>query len=231
MRRGTESFATLAALTVIILMVSVVVSRPALAHGGYPRTWLGSTVSWRFTSGFPEGGGQRDSVREGADQWTNTTSAIFDWNETAEVANWTISFDCGATWGSGGAGNQTINWKSIDGGGNTSRLGDTFTCPTSGGGSITKFWMRFDSDNSADFHWPGHPPDDPPIQSDEFDGWALASHEFGHATGFTAHIGAGTVYCDPGDIDLHTMCPSIIQGLARQRGLEVHDVDGFRAAY
>ena len=147
------------------------------------------------------------------------------------MANWTISFDCGSTWGFQGNGNQTIDWKSIDGGGNGSVLGDTFDCPASGTGNITEFWIRFDSDNAADFHWPGHPPDDPPIQSDEFDGWALASHEFGHATGFNGHIGASTSLCDPGNIDLHTMCASIFQGLARQRVLEVHDVDTFQSVY
>ena len=218
-----------APLTILMTLILIgALPYSASAHGGYPRDWLGSSINWRFTAGFPSGSGQRDSVREGADQWSNTSGAIFDWNETGQVANWTISFNCGVSW-NGGNGNNTLNWKSIDGGGNNSTLADTLLCPTSGTSSLTKFWIRFDQANSADFHWPGHNPDDPPDNT--FDAWAIASHEFGHATGFQGHIGSGSTYCDVGDLDLHTMCSFTASGLARQRTLEVHDVDTFQATY
>lgn len=214
-------------LTALVSSVVVlIVASSALAHGAYTREWLGSSINWRFTAGFPIGGGQRDSVVEGTDQWTNAPNATFTWNEIGQVPNWTISFNCGATW-AGGNGNNTVNWKSIDGGG-FNILGDALVCPTSGTGFITKFWIRFDSDNAADFHWPGHTPDDPP--DGKLDGWALAAHEFGHATGFQGHVLGSGNYCD-GELDDHTMCPELLPGLARQRTLEVHDVDTFQSVY
>ena len=199
---------------------------PALAHGGYTRIWGPDTVTWHFTTGFPEGGGQRDSVREGADQWTNTPNANFNWNEGNEHANWATTTDCSNTWALG-LGNNTINWKPIDGRGGD--VGREFDCGN-GSGGMTKFWIKFDSDDAADFHWPGHPPDDPPIQAGEVDGWAVASHEFGHATGFEAHITAASL-CQSAGIDYHTMCLGILVGFARQRTLEVHDVDDFKDRY
>jgi hypothetical protein len=144
------------------------------------------------------------------------------------MANWSVTFDCGSTWGTHGDGNNTINWKSIDGSSGQNILGDTFDCPTTGTGSISKFWIRFDRDNASEFHWPGHTADDPPDGT--YDGWALAAHEFGHATGFDGHIGSSTTYCD-GSLDHHTMCPYILSGYARQRTLEVHDVNTFQSVY
>jgi hypothetical protein len=226
MRSGSARFGMVLA-TCVLALVFWSAATPAWAHGGYPRTWGPITVTWHFTAGFPEGAGQRDSVREGADQWTNTPNANFNWSEGNERANWPLNADCTASWNLG-LGNNTINWKPIDGRGGI--LGDTVDCPASGSGDIKKFWTRFDSDDAADFHWPGHPPDDPPIQSDEVDGWALATHELGHATGFNGHITDPNL-CESAGIDLHTMCLGIYVGLARQRTVEVHDVDTFKSAY
>lgn len=226
MRLGTARFGMTLAVCVLALVFGTAAS-PALAHGGYPRTWGPVTITWHFTVGFPSGAGQRDSVLEGTDQWTNTPNANFIWSQGSQHSNWSLTTNCDTEWALG-LGNNTVNWKPIDGRGGVA--GSEWDCPPTGTGNMTKFWIRFDSDDAADFHWPGHPPDDPPIQAGEIDGWALASHEFGHATGFNNHITDPNL-CEHAGIDLHTMCFFIEPGLARQRTLEVHDVDTFKTAY
>jgi hypothetical protein len=218
-----KSFESWIASIASLLVVAVSATNVALAHGGYSTTWGGTNAPYQFTSSFPGGNGERNSVRQGADQWTDTPNANFTWQELGEVSNWTPSTNCGAEW----AQNQSINWKSIDGGGNQSVLADALWC--SFNGTIFKYWIRFDKDNAADFFWPGTGA--PPVPSGMYDGWAIASHEFGHATGFSGHIGSNTSYCDEGSLDYHTMCQTILAGKARQRTLEVHDVNTFQQSY
>ena len=224
---------------VVALSLAVSPSTDAIAH--LPTsTWypFGSwditpdpSKNWKFTAGFPSGSGQRDSVREGADQWTNVSAASFVWNETAEVATWTGNEGCGQTWGSGGSGNNTIRWRPISVTLGPDPLAATRIC--SAGGNVYKFYIKFNSNWSGSFHWSGHTPDDVP--SGEYDGWAVASHEFGHAVGFfgpydDGHLDPGGQYCD-GDLDHHTMCPDILIGKSRQRTLEEHDIDTFQSLY
>ena len=46
MRRETTSFGVALGATVIA-MALFGTANPALAHGGYPREWGGSTIAWR----------------------------------------------------------------------------------------------------------------------------------------------------------------------------------------
>lgn len=206
-----------------LIVFSSLGSQDALAHGGYTATWGGTSAPYEFTVGFPSGDGQRNSVRQGADEWTDTPNAAFSWNELGEVPNWSPTTNCSVSWSQ----NRSINWKSIDGSSGNNILADALWCAPSG--TIIKFWIRYDKDNASEFFWPGT--GSPPVPSGMFDAWAIASHEFGHATGFQGHIGAATAYCDVGSLDLHTMCPKIAAGKARQRTLEAHDVNTFQASY
>ncbi|HEX7169063.1 MAG TPA: hypothetical protein VF230_18945, partial [Acidimicrobiales bacterium] len=68
-----------------------------------------------------------------------------------------------------------------------------------------------------------------------FDVWAVASHEFGHVTGwggehYTPAPDAG-VLCDEGSQQKHTMCPGIATSNQRMRTLEAHDIGTFNNAY
>lgn len=85
----------------------------------------------------------------------------------------------------------------------------------------------------------------PSSPGDGPDVWGLATHEFGHATGFVGHWdwnlpGTRPVWhhddaslCDVNDIDLHTMCSGSVEAsrLHRLRGIETHDWSVFTTQY
>jgi hypothetical protein len=64
---------------------------------------------------------------------------------------------------------------------------------------------------------------------------SVATHEFGHASGWAHHYDDAGV--DPGGLicgnnsGQATMCATHYKGTARQRSLQTHDVHTFKAAY
>jgi hypothetical protein len=127
-----------------------------------------------------------------------------------------------------------VHWAPIDGpGGN---LAVTVTCTldrTAGPNQMHSFQIVFDSRELWHFD-PSLPP--APLSVDL---WAVAAHEFGHATGRInggpggdGHFPEQSRLC-PGVASAarHTMCPSYdLVGVA-MRTLERHDIDAFRRAY
>ena len=66
--------------------------------------------------------------------------------------------------------------------------------------------------------------------ADRTDVWSIATHEFGHGTGFVGHFPRGGSLCGNSSAQ-QTMCQPYFQGTERQRTLESHDVHTFNGAY
>jgi hypothetical protein len=168
-------------------------------------------------------------VRDADDKWKNLVPNRLDWSASGEVDNTHNSGIC--------------NWDIMKEGmiwewwwNDFSVLADTEQCGT--GSTMENFGMRI-NDNSAIDWYRGT---DTPSHS-ETDLWSIATHEFGHSSGWgpgndhfteTANPGA----CDKTQNDYHTMCERYYhttdQYPARGkwwRTLETHDVDTFKDAY
>lgn len=116
-----------------------------------------------------------------------------------------------------------IYWRGMDGrGGTLARAG---VC-TEVGGSAQWFYMAFDR-RERWYVGRGTPPDN------ATDAQSVATHELGHATGFSGHFDddrPNQAIC-PESNRQHTMCRSNITGTTWQRGLEPHDRHTFENAY
>jgi hypothetical protein len=122
---------------------------------------------------------------------------------------------------------DAVHWGPIDGSGNT--LATTWICNKSSNAShLYSFQIKFDSDEGGRWYSDTGTPG-----SSESDFWSVASHEFGHATGWTSHFGELTTLCpQSGDLSgRHTMCAKILNGNTAQRSLNTHDRDTFVDAY
>lgn len=67
--------------------------------------------------------------------------------------------------------------------------------------------------------------------SSQVDLRSVATHEFGHTTGFTGHFLEGSSTCNGEFEPHHTMCPAISPGESFMRSTAEHDQHTFLAAY
>ncbi len=107
----------------------------------------------------------------------------------------------------------------FDGAGKTAAV--TETCFTST--NIVRFTMRFDSAEK----W--HTSTSTTVPRGYLDLSSVATHEFGHATGWRSHVSESAL-CAYGS-GQQTMCPSTYSGTSYQRSLGSHDKHTFDAAY
>lgn len=215
---------------VLIAAVTAVVSGSvgAMAHSSatyYPAKWAVADragVPFRFTTDFPKTV-KRDRVQDGKQQWNNQNRAMyFNFQNTQSDYSPYPPSVCPGTFLKNG-----VHWGPIDGSGSTAAL--TYLCRKGDSPDhLYSFQIKFDSDEAglwySDTGSPG---------SNEIDFWSVASHEFGHGTGWSAHFDEFTTEC-PRSGDLtgrHTMCAKTLTSTTMQRSLAPHDQDTFAGAY
>ncbi len=107
----------------------------------------------------------------------------------------------------------------------TSVLGRTDVCKV--GATLHRFVLSIDSSGRTWYVGTGDAP------SNQYDMWSVASHEFGHATGWVYHLDyvtPGTSLC-ANNSGQHTMCGFYYVGTERQRTLGTHDLDTYESKY
>lgn len=114
---------------------------------------------------------------------------------------------------------NVLYWQNLSG-----PLGVTSTCVS--GTRLVRFTIVIDSAPAAGSWYTGT--GDAP--SDRYDLWSVASHEFGHATGWGPHFAEDSPEC-PNDSTRHTMCGGIYIGTERQRTLTTHDIHTYDGRY
>lgn len=200
-------------------------------------------VDWRFVDNVPTNG-QRAAIDRGADDWnqeggiTHTASMKFNYESTQP--------DYGQLATNGGFctaettdeqseyQRDKIGWMSFGDDSSTSGepLADAPTCllKSSADGTLRLFAFKIRINKDFTFYRGTDS-----VPDDKYDLWAVAAHEFGHATGFLdrndGHWPESWDVC-PGDDDpitayRHTMCPSTIRGNKAQRNLAEHDLHTF----
>lgn len=182
--------------------------------------WLGGTnISYYFHTSLPDTADWRNSVRFGDDQW----DAVGGTNEPDFLAQ-TVS-PSGYLCSGGGIGNtrSAIHYGALDGVGNA--IGLTTTCILAGGSTASAFRIIFDSAETW-YSGSGNAP------ATSFDARSVATHEFGHATGFYGHFPADSTDCLSGGASTdQTMCSALTRGEEHFRTLGVHDTHTFDGAY
>jgi hypothetical protein len=238
---------TLAKVLLILngILLALVAS-PVAAHSPisdwHAASWPSSDliINWKFADGVPTGTALRARIKDGAQEWTNSSASQMN-----------FSFDSGSDYASfpynscpslSNAQKDAIHWGAFDGQGNT--YGGTFKCsyydaagtPYSAT-TLHSFQIKFDQAENwnTSTSAPG---------TNQFDLWSGASHEFGHATGrgSTAsrtapggdghgHFPNSWAVCNETQSEHHTMCVSNRMDKTWDRSLNTHDLDTFNDAY
>lgn len=183
----------------------------------YPAFWQSSLdVHWKFEEAVPATL-IRERIKDGADKWTNLSPVMNFVKDSGDYANFAFS-SCPNDYQKNG-----VHWENIDGAMGT--IASVRRCLVSN--EIFTFQMRYDSSES----W--YNLLDTPTDSDKYDSLAAATHEFGHATGFSGPYSNG--HFDPtADICTgvqQTMCPGTSKGNWNKRTLEEHDTHTFTNQY
>lgn len=217
---------------VVAALVASSWATPAGAHSVanyYPRKWAAVGQLYFFTTSVPDGE-WRTRIRGGVAAWNNQGQPM-RFGEAPPRAN----FDgmvCPPT-----AGTNGVHRKAIDG--QNGILAVATVCSTSQG--IYSANITFDQEEDW-YTGSGTPAAGTQIGGAcligpcEVDLWSVASHEWGHATGFAGPFQNG--HFDPGDEALcsegaqkETMCPTMRKGDTNPRTLHTHDRHTCHAAY
>jgi hypothetical protein len=196
----------------------------------YPSKWTTRVVSgvhtdrnvnWRFVTNVPTGDGTRNAVRFGAGQWTAQRQSL-RFVQSSGPSYRTLQ------WGTCSAKYQIdkVGWERIDGAGDI--LAQTSKCLfSSDHGVLFNFKMRYDSAE------PWYKGTSATIPSNRYDLRSVATHEFGHAGGFTPHWDSAgpTPLCPGAGSAQHTMCATLQLGSVAWRSLAEHDRHTFASAY
>lgn len=200
---------------VVALVALAAPQLPAGAHAAadyYNSKWQRDrSVEWRFTAGVPDTA-FRDRVRDGAGRWNSLGPSMHFDKLSGDYANFD-PYVCPGSYQKDGVHRRYLS-------GDT--LAVTLTCRFSGTSELYSFQIVFDEGRSW-YNGTGTP------GSNEFDTEGVATHEFGHATGWSGHFGDSWDVCQPPD--KHTMCPTIAPGTIGARALEEHDKHTFVNAY
>lgn len=152
------------------------------------------------------------------------------WNSVGGSNEVDFAFD-GTTSGTGNfndpcSPNKSISMLSMRSDLPSGTLARTNACNDEDLGHTTKFHIGFNPDYSW-YTGTGTP------ASGVYDFRSIATHEFGHATGFYGHFSDSSILCIPGsDAEpRHTMCRVGYPGGAYWRSTEEHEIHTFLGAY
>lgn len=177
-------------------------------------------VDYRFTNSFPLA--FRERGRDAARQWNEAFTQL-TYVEKESVADFNPA-TCPSTYQM-----NAFHWVTIDGAfqgsnGSGATLARVRTCVFSSScpaigvpGTCELYSAQVEVDR--DESWYLGTGDAPLSQAD---GWSVASHELGHATGWSGHFSSSATICE-NNADQHTMCPTYYLGTERMRTLEQHD--------
>lgn len=203
-------------------LIALLVTAPAWAHTAtefFPRPWAEGQRGSVWIYNDPNLTGTfLTRVLQGAKTWDNTGQSL----NFARASKASLSRDvCDPKQRNR---NLVYNTKLDGAGGN---LGATYVCYTST--NTVRFTMAFDT---ADKWYTGTSKTVPKGLADVI---SVATHEFGHAAGWSGHYDDALVSADgascANNSGQQTMCSRHWVGTARQRSLSTHDLHTFKAAY
>lgn len=195
------------------------------------RWQTGQSVPYLFAPDFPTGAFQ-SRVLDGVAQWRNRAGSAEPkfWN--AGTATTLIAYTtCNPSFNTP----NHLHWMDLDFHSGAT-VGLTSICYNGADGRIYSFQMAFDSDR--DWYTGTGDANDGLFQmcipSCQIDFWSIATHEMGHAHGFTGAVGGhfdGSDGICPNSDARQTMCAGYTGGTERIRTIETHDIHTFQAAY
>lgn len=171
-----------------------------------------------FRDNFPRGE-HRARLINGFEQW-NVHNQTLRWFQGGFDLGSYPRGDCGQI----PPGRNGIWWVDLPEGSRARTLGQTLVCTV--GTTITSVTIDIDSDTPwyTGTRYPA---------SNQWDLWATATHEVGHASGFIYHWdpNAGICQWPAAGNNYHTMCAVQPAGVQVQRDTEIHTETAFNARY
>lgn len=206
---------------IAVTLAVIVLATVAVAHTPgprYPDVWLFDigAVDYRFKSNFPTGD-WRNRVNDGVADWNEVGEPLQFYQAPGDTAGYS-RFSCPANYQ-----DSFVQREALDG--QNGFIAFTDTCvDVNNTWVLRSFVVTFD-DAETWYKRTGVPP------GGQYDAWGAATHEFGHATGWSGdqHFSGGAPECV--NAPRHTMCPSIGFGQTYWRDLAEHDRHTFQAAY
>lgn len=205
----------------------------------YPAKWSSqyTPADWYFHSSVP-GGNVRSRIIDGSNQW-NEGIMSFRAQFASRGGALPSAGDCRRA-AQVQQDHSIVAWGRIDGARNRYQA-ITFTCtsrqaglPSSEPRRIRFFYVYFDAEEPW-YTGTGPTPGPAGNPGARIDLWYVATHEFGHATGWVGHLGSNDPEyrgpeC-PMDRNRSTMCAGTPPGAEWGRDLARHDKHTFQAAY